>query len=151
MQTGSRQLLARQMRVIFGGITITVFLSIIFSAGSFGWPMASDCRPHGRLTYFGAPAPVGTRLQAKIGDQIVADTAVTVAGWYAISIPPDDPQTTACDGWDPDDVITIWVGGYQAQQTFWPFEGSREINIVISAIALDVKRSTWGKIKALFR
>ena len=60
-------------------------------------------------------------------------------------------QTTACDGWDPDDVITIWVGNHQAQQAFLAFEGSRKIDIVVSTIALDVKRSTWGKIKALFR
>jgi hypothetical protein len=151
MYMDSRRLLVWRKKTLLVAVGVAISLLIIFSVGSFGWPMASDCRPHGRLTYFGAPAPVGTRLQAKIGDQIVADTAVTVAGWYAISIPPDNPQTTACDGWDPHDVITIWVGGHQAQQAFLAFEGGRPIDIVVSAIALDVKRSTWGKIKALFR
>jgi hypothetical protein len=113
--------------------------------------MIGDCRPHGQFTYFDAPAPVGTRLEAKIGGQIVADTVVTTAGQYAISIPPDNEQTTIKDGWATDDVITLWVGTHEAQQKFLAFEGSRPIDIVVSSMALDVRRSTWGKIKALFR
>jgi hypothetical protein len=94
---------------------------------------------------------VGTRLQAKIGEHVVGDTAVTNAGHYALSIPPDDPQTTIPDGWNPDDIITIWVGNHESRPIFEAFDGSKEINLEVSSIALDVKRSTWGKIKALFR
>lgn len=152
MQASARRLTAKQLHVLRGGIAVVILLGLIFNAGSYGRPLAGDCRRHGTLTYFGAPAPVGTRVQARIGDQIVADTAVTVAGQYAISIPPDDPQTTICDGWDRQDIITIWVGGHEGRPQFPAFEGSHPpINIEVSAIALDVKRSTWGKIKALFR
>ena len=135
-------------RIAIGFLMFTI---LAVGVGSWGWPNLSDCRPSGSLTYFGAPAPVGTRLQAKIQGVVVADTTVSNAGKYALSIPPDDPQTTTRDGWNPDDVITIWVGNHEARPIFAAFEGPKEINLVVSAIYLDVKKSTWGKIKALFR
>jgi len=138
-------------KMVFGGVIAILLFGTIFNVGLLGRPMASNCRVYGQLTYFEAPAPSGTQLQARIDNQIVADTVVTVAGQYAIAIPPDNDQTTIRDGWVEDDVITIWVGGHEARPVFSAFEGNKEIDIVVSAIALDVKRSTWGKIKALFR
>jgi len=82
---------------------------------------------------------------------VVAETTVTVSGRYAISIPPDNLQTTVRDGWQEDNLITVWIGDYKAQPVIPAFEGSREIDLVVSSIALDVRKSTWGKIKALFR
>ena len=134
------------------GIIVAVVLTgLLVGPAPLGWPFLGECRPAGNLTYFGAPAPIGTRLQAKIEGVVVAETTVTVTGKYSLSIPPDDPQTTAHDGWNTDYVITVWVNSYEARPLFAAFEGSKEINLTVSAISLDVKKSTWGKIKALFR
>jgi hypothetical protein len=114
-------------------------------------PLASECRVYGQATYFGSPAPVGLRLEARVENQVIADTAITITGRFTLVIPPDDLQTTKKDGWQSEDQITIWVDGHEARPIFAPFEGSKEINLTVSSIALDVKRSTWGKIKALFR
>ena len=118
---------------------------------AFGWPTVNNCSPYGALTYQGSPAPIGTRLEAKIQGVVVAETTVTISGRYAISIPPDDLQTTVHDGWQDEDIITVWIGDYKAQPVFTAFEAPREIDLVVSSIALDVRNSTWGKIKALFR
>jgi hypothetical protein len=136
--------------------TLILFVVCLLGCLSIGtlslcWPTVTNCNPHGTLVYQGSPAPVGIRLEAKILDVVVAETTVTTSGHYAISIPPDDLQTAARDGWQDDDLITIWIDDYKAQPTFTAFEGSREIDLVVSSIALDVRRSTWGKIKALFR
>ena len=132
------------------GIAI-VLLSAMPASSLFGWPAVGDCRPHGALTYFGSPAPVGTRLQAKIQGVVVAEGTVTGAGTYALVIPPDNPLTTVRDGWRTDDQITIWADDYEARPNFAAFDDSRQINLVVASITLDVKKSTWGKIKALFR
>jgi len=139
------------MRRLAIGVVACIFSGILLAEGLFSWPMVNDCRPYGELTYIGAPAQVGLRLQAKILGTVVVETTVTAAGWYALSIPPDDPHTTARDGWNPDDEITIWINDRKAQPTFAAFEGSKRINLDVPSIALDVKKSTWGKIKALFR
>lgn len=146
---GSRRSALIYKKSLICGITAVLVAGLV--TGLMGRPTVSDCRPHGQFTYFDAPAPAGTRLQAKIGGQVVADTAVTIAGQYAMSIPPDNEQTTIKDGWAENDIITLWVGSHEARQQFSAFEGSRQIDIVVSSIALDVRRSTWGKIKALFR
>lgn len=138
-------------KLAFGVVVVCIFTGILLAEGLFSWPMVNDCRPYGELTYLGAPAQAGLRLQAKIMETVVAETTVTAAGWYALSIPPDNPRTTAHDGWNPDDEITIWIGDRKARPTFSAFEGSKSIDLVVPSIALDVKKSTWGKIKALFR
>ncbi len=131
---------------LLGLLAATVFASV-----SFGWPTLNECRPSGTLTYLGAPAPVGTRLQARIDGIVIAETTVVVTGRYAFDIPPDNDQTVVRDGWSPEDIITIRAGNYDAQPIFTAFSGSKEINLTATSITLDVRKSTWGKIKALFR
>ncbi len=133
-------------------ITGLALLGLLLSAGqSLGRPSALECRVYGEITYFGNPASVGTKLEAKVGEFVLADTTVTTAGHYALVIPADNPRTAARDGWRDNDKITIWVQGYEARPIFLAGEGSTEIALTVSSITLDVKRSTWGKIKALFR
>ena len=134
-------------RIVFSGLLIVALLASV----SFGWPTINECRPQGTLTYLGAPAPVGTRLQAKIDGITVAETTVVITGRYAFDIPSDNDQTIARDGWSPEDIITIWAGNYEAKPVFTAFSGTKEINLTATAISLDVRKSTWGKIKALFR
>jgi len=151
MQTCPARLGTTIKKVTVAAINISLLVGILLGAGSFAWPLVSDCQPYGKLTYFGAPAQVGTRLQAKIMGVVVAEATVTAAGQYAISIPADNPKTTVRDGWNPDDEITIWVESHEAQPHFAAFDGTKKIDLVVSAISLNVKKSTWGKIKALFR
>ncbi len=138
------------------GMTLPVVGSVLvavlcLSSVGLSRPSTLACRAYGEITYFGNPAPVGTKLEAKAGDHVLADTTVTTSGQYAILIPADDPRTAVRDGWQEDDKITIWVQGYEARPVFLASEGSIEVPLTVSSITLDVKRSTWGKIKALFR
>jgi len=135
-------------RFLCGAVILGVLLSALPKAALFGWPAASDCRPYGTLTYFGSPALVGTRLQAKIQGIVVAEGMVTSAGSYALEIPADNPLTTARDGWREDDRISIWVEDHEAKPDFIAFDDSRRIDLTVATNTLDVKRRTWGKIKA---
>ena len=109
-----------------------------------------NCDLTGSLLYQGKPAAVGTPLQAYSGSVLLADTTVREAGHYAISIPHDNPVTPAVDGWLDGVDINIHIDGHSAQPTIRPMEGSVHQDLSVLMIS-DVRKSTWGKIKALFR
>ena len=146
-----KSILGSMKRFILGVIVAGIIVFAFPERESFGWPATGDCRPYGELSYFGSPAPMGTRLQAKIQGFVVAENIVSSPGQYALVIPPDNPSTTVIDGWRTDDHVTIWADGHEARPDFVAFDGPGKINLVVSSITLDVKKSTWGKIKALFR
>jgi hypothetical protein len=110
----------------------------------------ADCELYGSVSVRGALAPVGARIEAFINGLMIADTAVMVEGHYEILIPADDPDTVDKDGWETDDVVTLAINGESAQPKVVAFEGRREVNIAVQ-LSSDVRRTTWGKIKALFR
>ncbi len=118
---------------------------------TIGRELAGDCKLQGKVTVRNQPAPVGTLIEAYIDGNLMADTTVQTRGRYAIAIPADDPVTIDHDGWLEQDIITLVVNGETAQPTISAGEGLRsDINITVQYIS-DVRRSTWGKIKALFR
>jgi hypothetical protein len=73
----------------------------------------------------------------------------TENGEYGLAIPRDDSATPEKEGWAEGDVVNITVGGFSAVPSFKAFEGKERINLYLPT--LDVKLTTWGKIKALFR
>jgi len=112
--------------------------------------LESNCDLSGSLTYQGRSVAVGTTIQAYAGPVLLADTTVRMAGYYAISIVPDDTGTPAVDGWSDGTEITIYVDGHPAQPTVTPAGGPVHEDLSVLMIS-DVRKSTWGKIKALFR
>jgi hypothetical protein len=113
-------------------------------AQEFAW----YCRPYGSVNYRGAPAPDGLSVVALIGGEEFA-SGQTKDGQYELAIPQDDPVTPKKEGWAEGDIITIKVGGVSAVPSFKVFSGSKRVDIYVSS--MDVKLTTWGKIKALFR
>jgi hypothetical protein len=106
------------------------------------------CHPYGTIEYWGDVAPDGLKVVALIeGQEFVS--CLTKDGEYSLLIPKDDPTTAKKEGWSEGDIISIEVNGFSANPRFRAFAGAQQINLYVST--LDVKLTTWGKIKALFR
>jgi hypothetical protein len=129
-----------------------ILLGFIFLLGFYALSVAQEsawfCRPYGAVEYRGDLAPDGLKVVAFIGEQEFA-SCLTKDGEYSLLIPKDDPVTAKKEGWAEEDIITIKVNGFSANPRFPAFEGAKQINLYVST--LDVKLTTWGKIKALFR
>lgn len=110
--------------------------------------LAWYCRPYGTVNYRGDPAPDGLKVVALIDGTEFA-SCETKNGEYSLAIPKDDPATAKREGWAEEDLISIKVGGFSAVPSFKAFEGKERVNLYLPT--LDVKLTTWGKIKALFR
>jgi hypothetical protein len=125
------------------------FICILgFCAFSGAQESAWYCHPYGTVEYRGDLAPVGFKVVAFIeGEEF--DSCRTQEGEYSLFISKDDPVTSKKEGWSEDDIITIKVNGFLANPRFKAFEGTKKIDLSVST--LDVKLTTWGKIKALFR
>jgi hypothetical protein len=113
-------------------------------AQEFAW----YCRPYGSINFRGEPAPDGLKVAAFIQDEEFA-SCETKNGQYELAIPQDDPVSSKKEGWAEGDMITIKVGGFSAVPSFPAFSGSQKKDLYIPS--LDVKLTTWGKIKALFK
>jgi len=127
-----------------------LLLGSVTSAPSGGRESTANCELYGSLSVLGKPASIGARIEAFVGGSLLADTTVRTVGFYEILIPSDDPVTLEKDGWAAHDEITIVVDGHSAQPTVLAFEGRDRVDLSVQ-LASDVRRSTWGKIKALFR
>lgn len=143
---------------MFGGKTkfyIYSLLLFLFLASLILWrslkaqeEIFGSCCLYGSVTYRGDKAPDDYTVEAWIGDQKLAE-AKTRKGEYFICIPQDDLSTPKKDGWANGDLITLKVNGNQAVPTLQAFSGTKNENV--SVPALNVKLTTWGKIKALFK
>ena len=131
-------------------VPVGFLLGSVTSAPSGGRESTVNCVLYGSMSVFGKPAPIGARVEAFAGGSLLADTTVRTQGFYEILIPSDDPVTLEKDGWAAHDEITIAVDGQAAQPTVIAFEGRDRVDLSVQ-LASDVRRSTWGKIKALFR
>ena len=74
---------------------------------------------------------------------------VNKVGRTVVLIPKDDPSTSKKEGWADGDTITIKVDGFTTVPSFAAFSGTKKIDLFLPS--LDVKLTTWGKIKALFK
>jgi len=130
-------------------LILACFICILaFYAFSEAQESAWFCRPYGTVKYRGDLASDGLKVVALIDGEEFA-SCLTKGGEYTLLIPKDDPATSKKEGWAEEDVITIKVNGFSANPRFKAFAGAQEINLDVST--LDVKLTTWGKIKALFR
>ena len=130
---------------------IPVFLCFVFLLGGLTAAQEKSawyCRPFGSVNYRGDLAPDGLKVTAYIQGEDFASSQ-TKDGEYSLAIPKDDPATSKKEGWAEEDIITIRVGGFSALPSFKAFSGSQRVDL--SVPTLDVKLTTWGKIKALFK
>ena len=106
------------------------------------------CCLFGSVNYRGDRTADGYTVEAWIGDQKLAE-AKTREGEYLVCIPQDDLSTPKKEGWAQGDWITLKVNGNSALPTWEAFSGTK--NLDISVPSLNVRLTTWGKIKALFK
>jgi hypothetical protein len=143
---------------MFGGKTkfyIYSLLLFLFLASLILWrslkaqeEIFGSCCLYGSVTYRGDKAPDGYTVEAWAGDQKLAETK-TGKGDYLICIPQDNLNTPQKDGWANGDLITLKVNGNQALPTVEASLVTKKQDI--SVPSLNVKLTTWGKIKALFK
>ncbi len=137
------------------GAKIKIILAIFFVVilFSFGWLSArkpgTPCEPYGDVYFHGELAPDGMKVEAIIGDTKYAETETKNNGKYRLLIPADDPMTPVKEGCSSEDSITLLVDNNRAVPKLKAFEGSHEHSVWV--IASSVPKSTWGKIKALFK
>ena len=129
-------------------ILVGLICIVAFCALSVAQESAWFCHPYGTIEYRGDLALDGFKVVALIEGQEFA-SCLTKGGEYSLLIPKDDPVTPKKEGWSEGDIITIKVNGFSANPRFKAFAGAQQINLYVST--LDVKLTTWGKIKALFR
>jgi hypothetical protein len=132
-------------KLILAGLIV----SLGFCAFSVAQESAWYCHPWGTVEYQGDLAQGGLRVVAFIEGQEFASCLTTSNGEYSLLISKDDPVTSKKEGWSEEDIIAIKVNGFSASPVFKAFAGTKKINLSVST--LDVKLTTWGKIKALFR
>jgi len=143
---------------MFGGKTkfyIYSLLLFLFLASLILWrslkaqeEIFGSCCLYGSVTYRGDRVTDGYTVEAWIGDQKLAE-AKTKDGEYFICILQDNSFTPQKDGWSNGDLITLKVNGNQALPTVEASSVTKKQDI--SVPSLNVKLTTWGKIKALFK
>jgi len=105
----------------------------------------------GTIQFQGRPAAKDLDLAAYINDARVAKAKTTEEGKFELRIPEYDPDNPNVNGFHSfDDVILVKLEGKEAKPTFNPKPEKLKIDLSVET-TLDVKLSTWGKIKALFK
>lgn len=156
---GRKEMMIARILCLEGGIRLfdtknrlilAIFVcAFVFYALSGAQETAWFCQPYGTVEYRGDLAPGGSEVVAFIEGQKFASCLTNKDGEYNLLISKDDPVTPNKEGWAEEDIITIKVNGFSANPRFKAFAGAQKIDLSVST--LDVKLTTWGKIKALFR
>jgi len=124
---------------------------LLFASWLAASPFGDDCEVYGSIKIDGSPAPTGTELVAVIGTDEVARASVSEAGSYALTIHRADPLKPEVKGYQAEgDVVTVYVDGRKAEPSISVVVGRSKIDLAVK-ISLEVKQTTWGKIKALFK
>lgn len=130
---------------------IILLICLLLAVSILNADPATDCVVSGNLMINGQEAEEGTRIEAYIdGDRIVT-TTTTSKGKYQITIPKYDPAQPQIKGYQSEaDVVVIQVNHQEAEPNFNPRPGGMKVNLEVNT-TLNVKLTTWGKIKALFK
>jgi len=100
----------------------------------------STCQVTGTIYLYGRLADQGMTVQAYVGDLKVAESKVQQEGKFAFTLADSNPA----------DTVHVKLAGKDAKPTFTPDKDQIKITLSVEQ-SLDVKLSTWGKIKALFK
>ncbi len=105
----------------------------------------------GTISIQGHPAVKDQAIAAYIGEEKITETKTGDGGVFELRIPEYDPASPDIKGYHSfDDVILVKLDGKNAKPTFNPASEQLKIDLKVET-TLDVKLSTWGKIKALFK
>ena len=111
----------------------------------------SFCVVTGTITYQGHPAEKGQAVTAFIQEDKVAEALTQENGLFELKIPEYDPAKPDLKGFhSANDIIQVKLAGKNARPTFSPTNENLKLDLRVEQ-TLDVKLSTWGKIKALFK
>lgn len=112
---------------------------------------ALDCKVSGSLKIDGQDAPAGSLVETWIDGNMIVSIHTTKNGEYSLTIPKYDAADPDTKGYNStSDVVIIKVNQREAQPTFNPEPGPITKNLEVKT-TLNVKLTTWGKIKALFK
>lgn len=137
----------KYVKSLFVSFVIIACVIAILSAS----PLGTDCEVYGSLKVDGSLCVVGSELVAVIGIDEVARTTVKQAGSYSLVIPMFDPRKPDSKGYKSEnDIITVYVDGRKAVPAFNARAGKTKVDLIVKS-TLEVKQTTWGKIKALFK
>lgn len=105
----------------------------------------------GTITLQGQPVDRDQTVAAFIGEDKVAESKTRDNGTFELQIPEYDPAKPEIKGYHTaEDIIQVKLDGKKAKPTFNPNGDNLKIDLKVET-TLDVKLSTWGKIKALFK
>jgi hypothetical protein len=124
---------------------------IALSAGADAFFFGNLFVVSGTIQFRGRPADKGVPLSAYIGEEKICESQTKDNGIFELQIPEFDPAKPEVKGYhSADDVIQVKLDGRNAKPTFTPSGDNLKIDLRVET-TLDVKLSTWGKIKALFK
>ena len=128
--------------------TLLCLAVMLLLSSAQGWVYSNVFVVTGTIQFQGRPAAKDLDLSAYIDDVRVAQAKTTDEGKFELRIPEYDPNTPEVNGFHSfDDIIQE---GKEAKPTFNPKAEQLKIDLSVET-TLDVKLSTWGKIKALFK
>jgi hypothetical protein len=129
------------------GLTI---LTMVVCADAFFF--ANVCFVTGTVQFYGRPAESGLPIAAYIASDKVAESFTGDNGSYELKIPEYDPSKPQIKGFrSSSDIVQVKLDGKLAKPTFSLASENLKIDLRVDQQSLDVKLSTWGKIKALFK
>jgi hypothetical protein len=132
-------------------VAVTLFLFLVAATATHAFFFANVCLVTGTIQYHGRLAEKGLTIVAFIGEDKVSESQTRENGAFELRIPEYDPLKPDIKGYrSPNDVIQVRLDGRTARPTFTPSNENLKIDLRVES-TLDVKLSTWGKIKALFK
>lgn len=138
------------MRRIYGIVTVIAIALLMVSAAQ-GLFLADIFIVTGTITVQGQPAQKDLTIAAYVGEEKIVEGKTKEGGTFELQIPEYDPTKPDVKGYHSvNDVIQVRLDGKKAKPTFNPATDQLKIDLRVET-SLDVKLSTWGKIKALFK
>lgn len=132
-------------------IIVTLAAVILVASIAQGLYLANVFLVTGTISLQGQPAQKDLTVAAYIGEEKIAEGKTKEGGAFELRIPEYDPNKPEIKGYhSSSDVIQVRLDGKKAKPTFSPATDQLKIDLRVET-SLDVKLSTWGKIKALFK
>ena len=130
---------------------VVLFVILVATTATRAFFFANVCLVTGTIQYHGHSAEKGLPIAAFIGEDKVSESQTRDNGVFELRIPEYDSSRPDIRGYrSPNDVIRVKLDGKTASPTFTPSNENLKIDLRVES-TLDVKLSTWGKIKALFK
>jgi len=138
-------------KLIFQIIVVAVGV-LALAAYTQAYFFTNICIVTGTIQFHGKLADQGLSVAAYISQDKVAESLTGDNGSFELKIPEYDQTKPAIKGYkSPNDIIQVKLDGRNAKPTFSPASENLRIDLKVDQQSLDVKLSTWGKIKALFK